>query len=106
MFLTPRKEQPLKIKDSAIQQTDKGRFAFDKSESANEIIVRAGDTISKYIGQIITHNERRERFGNKTALYAVEVGSRVIDARSSEKRCWLYCKYKPEWEPRYHLCLY
>jgi hypothetical protein len=57
----------LKIKDSAIQQTDKGRFAFDKSESANEIIVPAVDTISKYIGQIITQNETRECFDNKKA---------------------------------------
>ena len=79
-YLHLEKEQQLRIKDSTIPQADKGLFAMNKNKDDDEIIFRAGDTITRYNGQVITQQQRRQRYGNKTAPYAVNVGNKVIDA--------------------------
>ena len=73
-------EQNLKIKDSTIPQAEKGLFAFDRRKGPNETIFKKDQTITKYNGETITQVEKQNRYGNKTAPYAVQVGRRIIDS--------------------------
>ena len=73
-------EKFLKIKDSTIPQAEKGLFAFDRKKGPNETIFKKDQVITQYNGETITQAEKQNRYGNKTAPYAVQVGRRIIDS--------------------------
>ena len=64
----------LKIKPSNIPNSGKGLFAWNPmSSNQNEIVFRKNETICAYKGEIINEEELIERYGDKTAPYAVSI---------------------------------
>lgn len=66
----------LKIKPSLIPGAGKGLFAYDPlCRDPNEVLFKRGETICKYYGEVLNLDQLIERYGNKTAPYAIGVSS-------------------------------
>jgi len=69
----------LKIKPSTIAQAGLGLFAWD-NKSEGRPIFKKDQKIIDFIGEVITNEEKEERYGEYTTPYALQVGSNsVID---------------------------
>ncbi len=70
----------LQIRQSTIPNAGFGLFAYNGTNN-NDIIFRPDDTITAYNGQLITTQQKPQRYGNKTAPYAVQINNNyAIDA--------------------------
>ena len=64
----------LKVKTSNIPDSGNGLFAIDPMNSdQDEILFKKGETICKYYGEIINHNDLIERYSNKTPTYVIGI---------------------------------
>lgn len=67
-------EKKLRIKESIIQEANKGLFAMDKQAGANDILFRVGDTIIEYGGEVVSRDEIDERYEDFTSPYGLAEG--------------------------------
>lgn len=65
-------QHQLRIKPSTLPNAGKGLFAMT-GRPGNEILYRPGQRICEYRGERLTAAQIEERYGNKTAPYAVNV---------------------------------
>lgn len=72
------KHYHVRIKES---QYGKGLFAMDTTKDDNAVIFKRNDTIVQYEGEILNRNELNNRYGRRTAPYAVQqADDRYIDS--------------------------
>ncbi len=64
----------LRVKNSTIPNAGKGLFAMLPNNNTNTIVFRKGDTIVEYKGEVINEDTLIQRYDDKTAPYAVQVG--------------------------------
>lgn len=71
----------LRIKKSNIPNAGLGLFVEDKTKAIGDVIYKKDSIIAEYTGQIINKQTLEDRYGNKTAPYALRVSDdRYIDA--------------------------
>lgn len=56
-----------------------GLFALNPNKGERERIFKEGDTIVKYDGEIISQDERRERYNDQTAPYGVQMRDNTVN---------------------------
>lgn len=89
-------EHNLKIKTSQIPNSGKGLFAVDPTDSTHkETIFRKGETIVKYNGEVINLEELIERYGNKTAPYAIGLSKNRFEDGAKIRGCGALANTKP-----------
>lgn len=70
-------EKHLQIKTSTIPNSGKGLFAFSKIP--NELLFRKDQTIIQYYGELISEDEKEERYDDKTAPYGVIISQNEFE---------------------------
>ncbi len=63
----------LRILPSTIANAGKGLFVLNKREPDGAVIIRNGETICPYGGELIDKDTLEERYGNKTAPYGIQL---------------------------------
>ena len=71
-----RSEKHLTIKPSHIPNAGKGLFAYDRTQPNDAVIFRTGDDITPYLGQEINTATLKDRYGEFTAPYGMELNGR------------------------------
>lgn len=78
----------LKKKKSNIMNAGLGLFAWDDTKGENEVIFPANTKIARYLGEVLTAEEIRERYGDKNAPYGMLISQRAdMYMDSACKRC-------------------
>ena len=63
----------LRILPSTIPNAGKGLFVLNKKEPVGAVVIRNGETVCPYGGELINKDTLEERYGEKTAPYTVEM---------------------------------
>ena len=86
----------IKIKPSTIPNAGKGVFAVDPKRAPGTIIFRNGDVIIPYASELITTEDRANRYGPYTAPYAVQLSNQYARDGACDRGIGSLINHRPQ----------